>query len=163
MLIKKRIPIYALYIYGQAPKAPTQRRGRASRDILYFRTKADAVNYQNSNFKNTDSEVRELDAIEDNGKIKHFHYKPSAERHGFGSYILDTNLCMELLKYDEWVLVGLNRPHPNKRIAGSPSTYKEVKHWIWAGKVKNELVTQDAKLLNKSVVFADQRALKCII
>jgi hypothetical protein len=158
MFIKKRIGIYALYIYSI--KSP---RLKSVSEVLYFRTKADAIYYQKSHYKNTDSDVKELDAIEEQGEIKHFHYKPSAAKHTFGAYLLDDNLRMEIVKQDEWVLVGLNRPHPNKRIAGSPSSYKEVRHFIWAGKLKNELVIKDAKLLNKPIVFTDQRSLNSFV
>lgn len=160
MLIKKRLAIFALYIYDRKQQSPLQRRGKTTHEILYFRTMADAVYCQKAFYKNTETVVHELDAIEDNGQIKHFHYKPSAAKHSFGAYILDDNLRMEILKQDEWVLVGLNRPYPNKRIAGSPSARKDVKHFIWAGKQKNELVIKDAKVLNKPIIFTDQRSLK---
>lgn len=158
MLIKKRLAIFALYIYDRKPLS--SRCGKSTHEILYFRTRADAVYCQKAYYKNTETEVHELDAIEDNGQIKHFHYKPSAAKHNFGAYILSMMLRMEILKQDEWVLVGLNRPYPNKRIAGSPLARKDVRHFIWAGKLKNELVIKDAKVLNKPIVFTDQRSLK---
>lgn len=150
MIILERIAIYGLYLTGSKSAANT---------VLYFRNKSDAVHYQKLHYHNLQAVIKELDAIEIDGKIKHFHYRPSAARHNFGTYTLNDHLRQAILDRDEWVLVGLNRPFPNKRIAGSPATMKEVKHYIWAGKVKNELVIKDAKLLNKAIVFADQQAL----
>ncbi len=157
MFIKTRIPIYALTIKRAKPTQSSTIKPQPS--VFYFRHRADAVYYQNTHFKNIASSIQELDAIEDNGQIKHFHYKPSAAKHHFGAFILDEHLRMQIMQLDEWVLVGLNRPFPNKRIAGSPATLKEAKHFIWVGKQKNELVMMDAKLINKPIVFAVQRSL----
>lgn len=151
MILIKRIAIYALSLAGskQVPKA-----------ILYFSNKSDAIQYQQSHYQNVQFTIKELDAIEVDGEVRHFHCRPTAARHSFGAYTLNDDLRLAILSQNEWVLVGLNRPYPNKRIAGSPAALKDAKHFIWAGKVKNELVIKDAKLLNKPIVFVDQRSLK---
>ena len=146
-----RIAIYGLFIAGNKSVPQT---------ILYFRHKNDAIQYQKFNYQQSKSVIKELDAIEVGGEIKQFHCRPSADRHSFGAYILEDHLRLELKKQTKCVLVGLNRPYPNQRVAGSPTTLKETKHFIWAGKVKNELVIKNAKLLNKPIIFADQRSLK---
>jgi hypothetical protein len=157
MFIKKRIPVFALHISGLAVSQSGKQQDKSNSDILYFHSKKDALDYHSLHYHQTKAIVKEMDAIEDNEKIFLFHYKPSAERHSFGAYILDDNLRMEIAKHDERVLVGLNRPYPNKRIAGSPAMLNEVKHFIWVGKQKNELLIKDAKLLKKQIVIANLR------
>lgn len=153
MIILKRIAIFGLHLAGtkSAPKV-----------VLYFRNKADAIQYQKAHYQNMPAVIKELDAIEVNGAIKQFHYRPSAARHSFGAYLLNDDLRAAIMNQPTAVLVGLNRPYPNKRIAGSPDSMREAKHFIWCEKIKNELVIKDAKLLNKPIVFADQQSLKQI-
>lgn len=146
MFIKKPITIYALSLSG--------------RHAVFFRTKAEALYYQKLNYQAGESDIVELDAIEDDGQVKHFHYKPSAANHRFGTYVLDPKLRAEILNQNQWVLVGLNRPYPNKRIAGSPASSREAGHFIWAGKCRNALLIKDAKLINRPIKFVDQVTFK---